>query len=89
MQNDIYEFYKENEHNQIWEVEHYIIIDTTKKVAPDNVDGIIGELLFSFDKKKIYNLWKDYPYNFTEEEIKIFDKEQPYWAEFFKKRKEK
>lgn len=87
MKNDIYEFYKENEHNKIWKVEHYIILDIEKGITPDNVDGIIGELLFSFDKKKIYNLWRDYPYNFTEEEIRIFDKEQPYWAGFFKYRK--
>ena len=68
-----YIFYKDEEHpeNTIWEV--------------DDVDTI-GKLLFSFDKKKIYNLWEDYPPNFTPEEKAIFDKEYPYWADFFKDR---
>lgn len=37
-------------------------------------------------KIKIYNLFKDYPYNLTSEEKEIFDKENPYWADFFKDR---
>lgn len=49
----------------------------------------IGEVNISFDRKKIYNLFEDYPYNMTQEEIKIFEKEEPYWAEFFAWRKEK
>lgn len=57
--------------NIVWEVEEI---------------GSIGKLLFSFDKKKIYNLWQDYPYNFTAEEKRIFDKEYPYWADFFRGR---
>ena len=38
----------------------------------------------SFDKKKIYNLFADYPHNLTAEEKEIFDKENPYWCDFFK-----
>jgi hypothetical protein len=45
-----------------------------------------GEFLFSFDKKKIYNLFADYPHNLTAEEKAIFDKENPYWMNFFKDR---
>ena len=47
-----YIFYKDEDHpeNIVWEVEKI---------------GVIGNLLFSFDKKKIYNLWQDYPHNFT------------------------
>jgi len=45
-----------------------------------------GEFLFTFDKKKIYNLFADYPHNLTPQEKAIFDKENPYWVEFFKDR---
>ncbi len=54
----------------------------------ENTDTI-GERLFTFDKKKIYNLFKDYPHNLTREEKEIFDKENPYWAEFFMDRESK
>jgi len=66
-----YYFYKENKKDKLYQVDHI---------------GYIGELLFSFDKKTIYNLWEDYPTNMTGEEIKILNKEQPYWANFFKSR---
>ena len=46
----------------------------------------IGKHMFSFDKVKIFNLFADYPYNLTPEEKEIFDKENPYWKEFFKER---
>lgn len=70
------DFYKdkENKDNKIW---------WTSKI------DTIGELNISFDRKKIYNLFKDYPYNMTEEEIEIFEKEEPYWANFFAWRKQK
>lgn len=62
-----------------------------KKISKDKIywidnDGIIGELWFSFDKNKIYNLFKDYPKNLTLEEKQIFDKENPYWKSYFEKR---
>lgn len=41
-----------------------------KNLFSDNKN--IGEHLFSFDKKKIYNLFYDYPHNLTEEEKEIF-----------------
>lgn len=47
-----------------------------------------GLWLFSFDKEKIYNMFSDYPWNMSAEEVEIFDEEQPYWAEFFRDRKE-
>jgi hypothetical protein len=43
----------------------------------------VGEWLFSFDKKKIYNMFRDYPQELTNEEKDIFDKENPYWRDFF------
>lgn len=68
-----FEFYKKNENDKVW------WIDRTDKV---------GEHLFSFDKKKIYNLFRDYPHELTKEEKEIFDKENPYWVDFFKDRQQ-
>ena len=65
-------WYKNNKTDNIW-----------WKDTPDNV----GEWVFSFDKEKEYNMFEDYPHNLTPEEIKIFDKENPEWADFFKNRK--
>ncbi len=66
-----YFFYKEKESDVIWDVERV---------------GYLDGPLFSFDRKTILCLWTDYPHNFTPEQKAIFDKEQPYWAEFFKNR---
>lgn len=52
----------------------------------DNPDTI-GEMLFTFDGKKIFNLFRDYPYALTKEQKQVFDAQNPYWAEFFKDRK--
>lgn len=53
----------------------------------DNADEKVGEWIFSFDKKEIFNMFADYPNKLTEEQKKIFDEENPYWADFFKDRK--
>lgn len=45
-----------------------------------------GEWLFSFDKEHIFNMFRDYPHNLAPEQKKIFDEENPYWADFFKDR---
>lgn len=66
------DFYKHNDTDQIWWTGD---LET------------VGDLLFTFDKKKIYNLFKDYPHNLTKEQKEIFDKENPYWKNFFKDRK--
>lgn len=50
-------------------------------------NGGIGEWLFSFDKIKIYNMFQDYPQNMTADEVEVFDKENPFWADFFKDRR--
>lgn len=65
-------FYKENPDDIIWWV------DTFDRV---------GVFEFSFDKKRIFNMFRDYPNELTKEEKEIFDKENPYWAEFFSDRK--
>ena len=67
-----FEFYKENEGDKIWWV--------------DYVD-YRGFFAVSFDKKKILFIFGDYPQNFTKEEKALFDKENPYWADFFDKKK--
>lgn len=61
------DFYKNKPTDKIWWIDDF---DT------------VGEFLFSFDKKKIYNLFADY-YKLTPEEKKLFDKENPFWKEFF------
>lgn len=62
------DFYRNNVNDVVWWV--------------NNADTI-GEHLFTFDKQKIYNLFADYPHNLTPKEKAIFDKENPYWADFF------
>lgn len=45
-----------------------------------------GDLVFSFDRQKIFWLFKDYPEALSREEKEIFDNENPFWADFFKHR---
>ena len=71
MESNNKEFYKENPTDSIWWV--------------DNPD-VLGVWEFSFDKKTVYNLFADYPHNLTPEQKAIFDRENPYWANFFKDR---
>lgn len=61
-------FYKNNRGDKIWWI--------------DNSDTV-GEWLFTFDKKTIFNMFSDYPSKLTPEQKELFDKENPYWAEFF------
>lgn len=63
-------FYKNNKGDVIW------WLDSECK----------GEWLFSFDKKKVFNMFADYPDKLTPEQKRIFDKENPEWAEFFSDR---
>lgn len=62
-------FYKKNPKDKIWWV--------------DNGGDVKGEMVFSFDKKKLYNLFKDYPQNLSKEEKEIFDSENEFWKEYF------
>ncbi len=62
---------KDKESDQIW-----WLVDT----------GRIGEWVFSFDRVHKFYMFRDYPYKLTKEQKEIFDKENPYWADFFKDR---
>ena len=64
-------YFKNNPEDKIW------WIDTSE------YDGLF---LFTFDKKKIFNMFSDYPNKLTPEQKRIFDKENPYWKNFFKDR---
>lgn len=64
-------FYKRDKHDKVWWYR-----DTEH----------VGKHLISFDKRKIYNLYADYPHNLTKEQKELFDKENPYWAELLKSR---
>ena len=66
-------FYKNKRSEKIWWV--------------DNADSV-GVMEFSFDKKTIFNMFADYPHELTKEQVEMFDKENPYWADFFKDRKD-
>ena len=46
----------------------------------------IGEHLFSFDRKTVFNLFRDYPFKLSPAQRALFDRENPYWADFFKDR---
>ena len=63
--------FKNNPTDKIWWV------DTTDKD---------GGFVFTFDKKTYFNMFQDYPHKLTPEQKQIFDRENPYWAEFFNDR---
>jgi hypothetical protein len=65
------DFYKNNPTDKTW-----------WKETPDEK----GVWLFSFDRKTVFNLFADYPDKLTPEQKEIFDRENPYWANFFKDR---
>lgn len=58
------------------------------KVTDEELNNSMGwgDQIFSFDKKKVFWLFKDYPKALTRSEKAIFDKENPFWANFFKDR---
>lgn len=66
-----FSFYKKKVNDKMWWVD---------------IPGTLGEMAVSFDKKKILYLFRDYPWRFTPEEKELFDKENPFWADFFRDR---
>lgn len=65
------EFYKNNETDRCW----WVFDNET-----------IGKPAISFDKKHIFYLFRDYPEKLTDEQLSIFNAENPEWADFFKDR---
>lgn len=63
-----YRIYKENQGDKVWWVDNH---------------EVTGEFLFTIDKKKVYNLFRDYPHKLSVEEWMIFNAENPYWMDFF------
>lgn len=64
-------FIKNNKSDKIW-----WLIDTEVR----------GEFVFTFDKKELFYLYRDYD-KMTAKQKQIFDRENPFWADFFKGRK--
>lgn len=62
-------FYKINDSDSIWWVE--------------NSEQKKDQFLFTFDKKKIFDLFFDYPDKLTKKQKELFDKENPFWCDFF------
>lgn len=69
--NDNHHWYKNNKNDLIWW---------------KDTSGYIGLWIFSFDKITEFNMFQDYPYKLTREQKRIFDRENPEWANFFKDR---
>lgn len=62
------DFYKKNENDIIWWAQ----------------DREKGGVYFSFDKKTLFTMTRDYPFNLSKEQKAIFDRENPFWADYFK-----
>lgn len=52
----------------------------------DNGDESKGEFIFTFDGETFFNMFQDYPHKLTPEQKEIFDRENPFWADFFSDR---
>ena len=50
-------------------------------------DDELESIYFTFDKKKLFNPFRDYPYNLTKEQVEIFEKENPDYTEYYSYRK--
>jgi hypothetical protein len=64
-------FFKQEKDDKVW---WYDKFDTT------------GEMLFSFDRKKLYNLFRDYPWKLSVTEWLTFNRENEFWENFFEVR---
>ena len=64
-------WYKNNDNDIIW--------------WKDTSD-MTGVWIFSFDKIKEFNMFRDYPDKLSSGQKQLFDIENPYWADFFSDR---
>lgn len=59
-------------------------MDFMKKSESDLISWVVptayGDQRFTFDRKKIYDFWKDYPEKLSENERLIFRREFPFLA---------
>lgn len=76
-----YLFTKQNESSQVYFVSEIYLEKDGEYVLQDTV----GEMLFSFDKKNVFNFFTDYPDKLTEEQREIFRKEYPRYAKLKEK----
>lgn len=74
METPKFRFYKKHCADKVWWVDE----------LDEGGEPLIGTLMVSFDRETVVNLWTDYP-NLTDEQKKLFNKENPYWADYFRK----
>lgn len=67
------EFYKSNKYGKIWNV-------STGEIIGNELYLERGPYYFTFDKKKIYNFWTDFPQELTLDELRTFALEKPIMA---------
>lgn len=66
--NKIGRWYKNNDCDKVWWLD---------------IPGSVGLHIFSFDKYDKFNLFQEYPYRLSEEQLEVFNRENPYWHNFF------
>lgn len=65
---------------------NFVKENTTDKIWWVDNPNVVGVWEFSFDKETVFNLFEDYPWKLTPEQKEIFDRENPYWKDFFSDR---
>lgn len=63
--------------------DRYFKNEPTDKIWWIDDPETVGEFLFTFDKKQVFNLFADYPHKLTAKQRELFDRENPNWKEFF------
>lgn len=63
--------------------DRYFKNEPTDKIWWIDDPETVGEFLFTFDKKQVFNLFADYPHKLTAKQRELFDRENPNWKDFF------